>query len=270
MAPNYSKINFNYSMKNISIPSRDEYLMQLIYSTEKFVRNLRWKSFFFLHPEKRGREKEYFGFNSIRALEESIPELKLFEQRLMALVRDVQFRRYTNEFQEKIKEDIRTIRETQELIIEADKTSNKYKLSEPEYKQLLMKDVHKDYKKTDQQFLRRAIDNQKQIVKEHGLELRVMATQARPARATLKDHKHNFQEDPKIRLINPTKPEIGRISKKILQKIITAVRGKTKFNQWINSDEVINWFENLPNKETLKFISFDVESMYPSISEKLL
>ena len=113
-------------------------------------------------------------------------------------------------------------------------------------------------------------DNQKKIVKEHGLELRVMATQARPARATLKDHKHNFQEDPKIRLINPTKPEIGRISKKILQKIITAVRGKTKFNQWINSDEVINWFQNLPNKENLKFISFDVESMYPSISEKLL
>ena len=56
MAPNYSKINFNYSMKNIPIPSRDEYLMQLIYSTEKFVRNLRWKCFFFLHPEKRGRE----------------------------------------------------------------------------------------------------------------------------------------------------------------------------------------------------------------------
>ena len=54
--------------------------------------------------------------------EESIPELKLFEQRLMALVRDVQFRKYTNEFQEKIKEDITTIRETQELIIEADKT----------------------------------------------------------------------------------------------------------------------------------------------------
>ena len=93
MAPNYSKINFNYSMKNISIPSKDEYLMQIIYSTEKFVRNLRWKAFFFLNPEKRGRQKEYFGFNSIRALEEPIPELKLFEQRLMALVRDVQFRR---------------------------------------------------------------------------------------------------------------------------------------------------------------------------------
>ena len=98
MAPNYSRLNFNYSMKNIAIPSKNEYLMQLIYSVEKFVRNLRWRAFFYLHPEKRGREKETFGFNSIRALEESIPELKLFEQRLIALVRDVQFRKFTNEF----------------------------------------------------------------------------------------------------------------------------------------------------------------------------
>ena len=102
MAPNYSRLNFNYSMKNIAIPTKNEYLMQLIYSVEKFVRNLRWRAFFYLHPEKRGREKETFGFNSIRALEESIPELKLFEQRLIALVRDVQFRKFTNEFQEKI------------------------------------------------------------------------------------------------------------------------------------------------------------------------
>ena len=81
-----------------------------------------------------------------------------------------------------------------------------------------------------------------------------MATQERPARATLKDHKDNFQENPKIRLINPTKPEIGRISKKILSKIIIAVKARTKFNQWINSDEVISWFTALPNKEKLKFM----------------
>ena len=102
MAPNYSKLNLNYSMKNIPIPSRDEYLMQLIYSVEKFIRNLRWRAFFFLNPEKRGREKEYFGFNSIRALEEPIPELKLFEQRLAAMIRDVEFRNFSNDFQERI------------------------------------------------------------------------------------------------------------------------------------------------------------------------
>ena len=97
-----------------------------------------------------------------------------------------------------------------------------------------------------------------------------MATQARPARVTLKDHKDDFLVNTKTRLINGTKPEIGRISKKTLAKIITAVRGKTKFNQWINSDDVISWFEKLPSKGNLKFINFDVASMYPSITEKLL
>ena len=257
-------------MKNIPIPPKDEYLLQLIYSVEKFVRNLRWRAFFFLNPGKRGREKETHGFNSINALDDPVPELKLLEQRLLAMVRDVQFRKYSNELQVRLKEDVRTIRETQELIIQADKTSNNYKLDIPEYNRLVNRDVHKDYKKAADQDLRRANDKHKEIVKSYGLGARVMKTQARPVRATLKDHKETFQEDPKIRMINPTKCEIGRISKNILSKIIHVVRGKTKFNQWINSDEVIDWFSSLQDKQRLKFISWDICSMYPSISEKLL
>ena len=33
--------------------------------------------------------------------------------------------------------------------------------------------------------------------------------------STLKDHKENFQNNPTVRLINPAKNEIGRISKAI-------------------------------------------------------
>ena len=97
-----------------------------------------------------------------------------------------------------------------------------------------------------------------------------MATQARPARVTLKDHKPNFQEDPKVRFLNPTKPDIQVISRHILSKIIKVVRCKTKYKQWINSDSVISWFSEIPDKHRQKFLSFDVVSMYPSISEKLL
>ena len=35
---------------------------------------------------------------------------------------------------------------------------------------------------------------------------------------TLKDHKENFENAPKCRLINPAKTNIGKISKQILQK----------------------------------------------------
>ena len=39
---------------------------------------------------------------------------------------------------------------------------------------------------------------------------RVPVTVEREAFGTLKDHKDNFENNPKIRLINPCKPELGR------------------------------------------------------------
>ena len=36
---------------------------------------------------------------------------------------------------------------------------------------------------------------------------------------TLKYHKPNFQNNPKVKLLNPAKNELGRISKTILDKI---------------------------------------------------
>ena len=35
---------------------------------------------------------------------------------------------------------------------------------------------------------------------------------------TLKDHKKDYGSNPKYRLLNPTKSELGKISKQILQK----------------------------------------------------
>ena len=49
---------------------------------------------------------------------------------------------------------------------------------------------------------------------------------------TLKDHKANFLNNPKTRLLNPAKNELGRISKAILDKINLNLRNATKVNQW--------------------------------------
>ena len=267
MAQVYSKVQFNYSMKNIPIPARDEYILQLIHSVEKFVKNLRWRVKCSQKPPKE--QKETYGFPSPKH-PGSVQDLKLLEQRLMAMIRDIEFRNFSDEFQEKLKHDVRQIREATEMIIEADKTSNHYKLTTDQFRNLLNKDIHKEYKKAAKEDLRRATEHQKKIVAKYDLEDRVMATQARPARVTLKDTKPHFQEDPKTRLINPTKPDLQVISRHILSKIVKDVRSKTKFQQWINSDNVISWFSGLPNKDRLKFVCFDVVSMYPSISEKLL
>ena len=87
---------------------------------------------------------------------------------------------------------------------------------------------------------------------------------------TLKDHKENFTNHPTIRLMNPSKNEIGRISKHILDQINTKLVSKLCVNEWKNTISVINWFKNNNNKRFYKFLQFDIKDFYPSIKETLL
>ena len=72
-----------------------------------------------------------------------------------------------------------------------------------------------------------------------------------------------------MRLINKTKPHRGKVSKKILESVVEKLRIKTKFNQWKNSDSVIEWFKPLNDKKKGKFIVFDIVEFYPSITKDL-
>ena len=87
---------------------------------------------------------------------------------------------------------------------------------------------------------------------------------------TIKDHKDNFRVNRKYRLLNPTKSELGKISKHILQQIRINIRTALNVNQWQNTSEVIKWFKNIKNKKLHKFTVFDIQEFYPSIGEKLL
>ena len=86
-----------------------------------------------------------------------------------------------------------------------------------------------------------------------------MYSDPKEAFVTLKDTKPNFINDPKCRLINPTKFEIAKISKKILTRVVDELKVKTKLQLWKNTDAVIDWFENLQNKKDLRFVSFDIK-----------
>ena len=75
---------------------------------------------------------------------------------------------------------------------------------------------------------------------------------------------------PTSRLINPAKPEIGKISKQILEKIVRETVRAANVNLWRNTQSVITWFNNIKNKQNALFISFDIVDFYPSNSENLL
>ena len=87
---------------------------------------------------------------------------------------------------------------------------------------------------------------------------------------TLKDHKDNFQNNPKVRLINPAKSYIGQISKEYLQEINDQILIITKLNQWKSTNELIQWYEEINNKSRGSLLQLDIVDFYPSISENLL
>ena len=57
---------------------------------------------------------------------------------------------------------------------------------------------------------------------------------------------------------------------KILDNIVREIRRDSGLKQYTDTGEVINWFQGLNKKNKLKFVIFDVENFYPSITPKLL
>ena len=262
------KLEFGYSLKNIGLPSQREYLSQLTHSCEKFVRNLRWRAIFFLEPSTKP-EKETYDFRSIRAAPK-IKELDKLEDSLYDLVRNIKFRKYSNNFQRVLKSDKVKIANEPKIIVPADKSPNFYKLEKTDYEDLLSKEVQKKYKKADGNEVNKIKTEHVAIVTDLEIDDRVFASPKTNARVTLKDHKENFRNKPTTRLINGYKPQIGRISKQFLSRILDELRDKTGLVQWKNSYSVIDWFKNIPEKSKCKFLVLDVVEYYPSITEKLL
>ena len=63
---------------------------------------------------------------------------------------------------------------------------------------------------------------------------------------------------------------MGKLSKHILQTINTQLQNKIKVNRWQNSNEVTEWFKNIPNKNECTFTVFDIQEFYPLITENIL
>ena len=62
----------------------------------------------------------------------------------------------------------------------------------------------------------------------------------------------------------------GKISKKVIQQINQEILKKTDVNQWKNTSNVINCFNNIESKKDCSFIQFDIKEFYPSITEEIL
>ena len=87
---------------------------------------------------------------------------------------------------------------------------------------------------------------------------------------TLKDHKPNFLNNPKVGLLNSAEKELGRISKSILNRINSSLRNLIKINQWEDTSKVTDWSKNIMNQQRYRLILFDLKDFYPTITKDLL
>ena len=112
------------------------------------------------------------------------------------------------------------------MLIRADKTTNFCRMRKKTYQELMKRQVTEDYKKADPHTTNYIDQEVREIVTKLDIQDRVPQIIKEEAFITLKDHKQNFLSKPTCRLINSTKPVIGKISKYLLENINKEVRRK--------------------------------------------
>ena len=216
-----------------------------------------------------GKQKETYGFKTAKSPDQQ-DELIRFENDMQDLLRGIKFKRHQSELQKKLARDVKEIKSSKQVYVHADKSTNIYTMSKEHYQKMLTENITKTYKKASDN-LKNDIDLEGSVIaRKLDIADRMEVFAERKPFITLKDHKSHFDTKPTCRLINPAKGEMGIVSQQVLKRINSEIRLITKFNQWQNTAEVIDWFMKLPNKKNRVFIKFDIESFYPSITEETL
>ena len=177
-------------------------------------------------------------------------------------MKNIKFRTVQNQVERTLKSDIKLIQQSSKILAPADKTLNMYRLTKEEYNKMLRNAITSTYKNTNGNIKKRINEKGKEIVKKSFDNIidRVDVNAESNCFITIKYHKENFLNHPKVRLINPAKNELGRISKTILEKT----------NQCKNTVSAIKWINSLNNKDLMKFVMFDIKDFCPSITQDLL
>ena len=263
------QVTLGYSLKNIPIPSIKEYRKRLIDRTEDVIKRMRWKAFFYLKGPSEADQKEKYGFRS-RNYPPQVDELKAFEEDLYHMVENVEFRRSSDKFQDSLRKDFIRVKESNSIVVAADKTRNLYSMPADRYEKLLRDNITKSYRKAPEGMYDKINAEAKELAEDLELDDRMHTLGKAKAFVSLKDHKDNFADKLPCRLINPAKTEMGIVSKRILDGIVGPLRNKIGCNLWKNTVSVIEWFKSIEDKAQCSFVAFDIVDFYPSITKDLL
>ena len=194
--------------------------------------------------------KQTFGFKSPK-YPPAIDELAPFESDLQRMISSIDFRPIQNKFVSKLSKDIKNIKKTKELLINADKSTNIFKMFKEDYQKYLRNNITKAYKKSNRNRENDINLDTKIIAQNLIIDDQVEKMQETEAFLPTKDHEEGFPHMLFFRLINSSKSDIGKINKSV--------------NKSKNTSQVITSFKNIKSKKASSFVHFNVENFYPSI-----
>ena len=195
------RFNISYSKKNIPIPTEKEYKIQLIAKVVSFTKRMRQKALKFL-GKLGSKEKETFSLKSDKC-PLSVDVLAKFESDLLTIVHNVEFRPVRNSFLSKLKDDVKVINNTKEVLVNGDKSSNTYKSNKNAYNKYVIEDITKTYLKNNKNKVNRINSEAKKITLKLKLDDRIQQLQGTEVLISVKNHKEAFLNSPSSRLINP-------------------------------------------------------------------
>ena len=264
------RTRFDYSLKNIPCPKLHNFLIDLTDKTVLFIRRLRWKVLHFNNGTVNDNNSDdKYGFKSQKN-PPSIKHLEKFEEDLFNMIKEIKFRNNSDEFQTQLMRDVKSIRNSKQILVKADKSKYLYKVEPSNYKSMLLNKITNDYKLDTLNTIESINTDAYTIANKLKIEDRVGKFAQKEAYILLKDHKADFINKKQSRLINPAKTEVGLVSQQIIKGIVVDLIDKLGHNLWANTDGAIKWFQQIPGKIKATFIQFDIVDFYPSITEKIL
>ena len=262
------EINLTYAEKCIGLHSEHVIKRTLIFRTEQVLSRMRWKLWHIRNPNNN-ESKERFGFRTTDS-PPVMDELIRFEEDVLNLMKNIKFKPARNQLNEKIKRDLHEIRGKQKILVKGDKSRRIFQVDKEDYVKAMKDEITKKYKKANPQKICEVNREAARLTSKLELDDRIDALPEGEAFFTFKDHKNNFPERTELRLLNPSKSNVGKISKKILDRVNTDLRLKTGFNQWKSTNDCLNWFNDLEGKEDFRCTKLDIQSFYPEIGKQLL
>ena len=160
-----------------------------------------------VEEEEINETPENYGLKSLNGPPQ-IKESSAIGNELINWLKITKFRKVQNEFQRKLKENIELINSESKTLTFTDRITNLYKLEKEQYNKLLKGSITTTYKIVKRNIRKQMNLEGKNIIKDKTIGNSILVNDHVECFISLKNHKPNFTNNPKARLINSAKNEM--------------------------------------------------------------